>query len=53
MNNTVKLLEFINEFGKVAGCKINTQKFHFYTLTTKDQKEKFKKQFHLLLHQKE
>ena len=26
---------------------------HFYTLTMKDQKEKFKKQFHLPLHEKE
>ena len=26
---------------------------HFYTLTIKDQKEKFKKQLHLLLYQKE
>ena len=26
---------------------------HFYTLTTKDQKQRFKKQFHLLLYQKE
>ena len=40
-----KLLELINEFGKVTGHKINAQKsVHFHTLTTKDQKEKFKKQ---------
>ena len=71
-NSTRKLLELINEFGKVAGYKINTQKylaflytkeeksereiketipFHFYTLTMKDQKEKLKKQTHLLVHQ--
>ena len=51
---TRKLLEFINEFGKVAGCKINTKKSTaLYILTTKDQKEKLGKQFHLPLHQKE
>ena len=51
---TRKLLELINEFGKVAGHKINAQKsVSFYTLTMKDQKEKFKKQPHLLLHPKE
>ena len=69
---TRKLLELINEFGKVTGYKINTEKsvafpgydkqksatikknlLHFNTLTMKDQKEAFKKQFHLPLHQKE
>ena len=69
---TRKLLELINEFGKVTGYKINTEKsvafpgydkqksatikknlLHFNTLTMKDQKEKFKKQFHLQLHLKE
>ena len=39
-----KLLELINEFNKIAGYKINTQKFlQSYTLTTKDQKEKLRK----------
>ena len=52
---TRKLLELINEFGKVAAYKINPQKsFAFiYTLTMKDQKEKLRKQSHLLSHQKE
>ena len=51
---TRRLLELINEFSKVAGYKINTQQsVAFYTLTTKDQEEKFKKQSHLPLHQKE
>ena len=44
---TRKLLELINEFGKVAGHKINTQKSVSFLLTTKDQKEKLKKQSHL------
>ena len=44
---TRKLVELINEFGKVAGHKINTQKSVSFLLTTKDQKEKLKKQSHL------
>ena len=48
-----KLLELINEFGKVAGYKMNAQKsLSFLQLTMKDQKEKLKKQFHLPLQQK-
>ena len=51
---TRKLLELINEFGKVSGYKINTQnQLHFYILTMKDQKKKLGKQSHLPLHQKE
>ena len=51
---TRKLLELINEFSKVVGYKINTQKsVAFLSLTTKDQKEKLRKQSHLPLHQKE
>ena len=45
-DTTRKLLELINEFGKVAGYKINTQKknlLHSYILTVKDQKEKLRK----------
>ena len=39
-DTTRKILELINEFGKVAGYKINTQKsLHSYKLTTKDQRE--------------
>ena len=48
-----KLLELINEFGKVAGYKIHNNLLHVYTLKMKDQKEKFGKQSHLPLHQKE
>ena len=47
-----KQLELINEFGKIVGYKINIH-LHFYTLTTKDQKEKLRKQSHLPSHQKE
>ena len=51
---TRKQLKVINESGKVAGFKINTQKsLHFYALTMKGHKEKLRKQFHLLSHQKE
>ena len=32
-DSTRKLLELINEYSKIAGCKINTQKsLHSYTL---------------------
>ena len=42
-NDTRKPKELINEFGKVAGYKINTQNLlYFYTLIIKDQKEKLK-----------
>jgi len=46
---TRKLLEPINELGKVAGYKIDTNK----SLSTKDQKNKLRKQSHLQLQQKE
>ena len=49
---TRKLLELINEFGKVKKL-IHRNLLHFYTLTMKDKKEKFKKQSYLPLHQKE
>ena len=43
-NATRKLLELLNEFGKVSGYKINTQKLlASYILTMKDQKEKLRK----------
>ena len=51
---TRKLLQLINEFGKVAGYKINAQKsLHSYTLMMKNLKEKLRKYSHLPLQQKE
>ena len=53
-DSTRKLLEIIHEFGKVAGYKINTQKFTAFLYTTmKDQKRKLGKQSHLPSHPKE
>ena len=50
----LKLLELINEFGNVQDTKLKHRyMLHFYTLTTKDRKEKLKKQSHLSSHQKE
>ena len=44
---TRKLIEFINETGKVAGYKLTHRNLlYFYILTTEDQKEKLKKQSH-------
>ena len=52
-DTTIKLLELINEFGKVAGYKINSRNLlHFYILTMKNQKEKLEKQLHLPSYQK-
>ena len=43
-----KLLELINEFGNLKVTKlIHRNLLYFYRLTMKDQKEKFKKKFHL------
>ena len=51
---TRKLLELINEFGKVAGNKINAQKSLAFLYTMmKNLKEKLRKHSHLLLQQKE
>ena len=53
-NATRKLLELINEFGKVAVYKINAQKSLavLYTLMMKNLKEKLQKHSHLPLQQK-
>ena len=51
---TRKLLELINESGKVARKKlIYRYLLYFYTLITKYQQEKLRKQSHLPSHQKE
>ena len=52
---TRKLLGLINEFGKVAGYKINAQKSlaFLYRLTMENLKEKLRKHSHLPLQQKE
>ena len=44
---TRKLIELSNETGEVVGYKLTHRNLlYFYTLTTEDQKEKLKKQFH-------
>ena len=49
---TSKWLELVSELGKAARYKINMQKSVAFLYTNKDQKEKLKKQSHLLSHQK-
>ena len=41
-----KLLELINEYSKVAGYKINTQKSLAFLYTNNEKAEKLRKQFH-------
>ena len=51
---TRKLLELINQFGKVAGYKINAQNLlHSYMLMMKNMKEKLMQPSHLPLQQNE
>ena len=51
---TRKLLELINEFGKLAGTKLmHRNLLHAYTLMMKNLKEKLRKHSHLPLQQKE
>ena len=52
-DTTRKILELINEFGKVAGYKINAQKYVAFLYSNKDQKEKLRKQLNSPSHQKE
>ena len=52
-DTTSKLLELINEFGKVAEYEINKQKSVALIHTNnKNQKEKLQQQSHLELHKK-
>ena len=50
---TRKLLELIDEFGKVAGYKINAQKSLAFLYTNNERSEKLRKHSHLPLQQKE
>ena len=53
-DSTRKLLELINEYGKLQDVKlIQRNPLHSYTLTMRKQKEKLRKQYHSPLQQKE
>ena len=45
-DSTRKLLELINDYSKVAGYKINTQKSLAFLYTNNEKPEKLRKQFH-------
>ena len=45
-DSTGKLLELINEYSKVAGYKINTEKSLAFLYTNNEKIEKLRKQFH-------
>ena len=49
-DSTRKLLELINEYSKVAGYKINTQKSLAFLYTNNEKTEKLRKQVHSPLH---
>ena len=51
--STRKLLELINEYSKVAGYKISTQKCLAFLYTNNEKTEKLRKQYHSPLQQKE
>ena len=53
-NDATRKQELINESGKVAGYKINTQKSLAFLYTNKERsEEKIRKQSHLPLQQKD
>jgi len=52
-DTTRKLIELIDEFSKVAGYKINTQKSFAFLYTNNAKSEKLRKQYHSILQQKE
>ena len=53
-DSTRKLLDLINEYSKVAGYKINTQKSLAFLYTNNEKVEKeLRKQFHSPLQRKE
>ena len=49
---TRKLLDLFNEWGRVVGYKINTQKSLAFLYTNNEKSEKLRKQFNLLSHRK-
>ena len=51
-DSTRKLLELINEYSKVAGYKINTQKSIAFLYTNNEKTEELRKQFHSPLQRK-
>ena len=51
-DSTRKLIELINEYSKVAGYKINTQKSLAFLYTNNEKTEKLRKQYHSPLQQK-
>ena len=52
-DSTRNLLELINEYSKVTGYKINTQKSLAFLYTNNEKIEKLRKQFHSPLQRKE
>ena len=52
-DSTRKLLELINEYSKVAGYKINTQKSLAFLYTNNEKTEKLRKQFYSPMQRKE
>ena len=52
-DSTRKLLELINEYSKVAGYKINTQKSLAFLYTNNEKTEKLRKQYNSPLQQEE
>ena len=52
-DTTRKLLELINEYSKVAGYKINTQKSLAFLYTNNKKTGKLRKQFHSPVQRKE
>ena len=52
-DSTRKLLKLINEYSKVAGYKVNTQKSLAFLYTINEKIEKLRKLFHSPLQRKE
>ena len=52
-DSTRNVLELINEYSKVAGYKVNTQKSLAFLYTNNEKIEKLRKEFHSPLQRKE